>query len=589
MRGRSRKEKVSIWLSVLWALALILQLLPALPVQASADSGDVIDDAANGVVRMFTVYEHGIGRGSGFVVGKVGQASDIIVTNRHVIWDDEKNQICDEIYVVLDDESVYLKMVMEEDASGNLVEAGFADCQLHQGNNLVRCQVLYTTDEFPDYAILRAERPIAERSVLPLAETAKSVKRGSTVWAIGYPASADGIVGTTYASGGRIFREYWVTGSADASIISGGELSKYTKYADAGNTDVILHKAEINHGNSGGPLVRADGAVIGINTYGYGDQNAQEYSLSVWIDYVNAKLREMGIPFDTMSTSTPAAGENDPPAGVEQYTLVLVDEDGEEISRQEEETTDGYASFVLPDAPEKKGYTFKGWCKTPDGDYFFDADSTLNLYEPGITQLYAVYEKAEFPVWAMAVILAGAVAIVILAAYLIMRNNARNRTRQVPAPAPQPVPSQPASWPDTQPVPQPDPYVPNHPGGGYPAAAPASSAQLLRLQSVAGAFGSRRFSIDGTLRMGVDPTQNDLVFPQGTPGVSRQHCRLILRNGALWLQDMNARYGTYYNGKKMDPGQTVQVREGDTLSLGGQGQTFRIVLSSHAGNTAGVR
>ena len=41
-------------------------------------------------------------------------------------------------------------------------------------------------------------------------------------------------------------------------------------------------------------------------------------------------------------------------------------------------------------------------------------------------------------------------------------------------------------------------------------------------------------------------TQANMVkLPEGTPGVSRHHCMVVLKNGEVFLTDLNSSYGTY--------------------------------------------
>lgn len=115
-----------------------------------------------------------------------------------------------------------------------------------------------------------------------------------------------------------------------------------------------------------------------------------------------------------------------------------------------------------------------------------------------------------------------------------------------------------------------------------PAAAPAAPAsapvQQYRIQGVNGAFAGRRFALNEgvPVRIGTDPSANDLVFPVGTSGVSRQHCVVTLKNGQLLLQDVGSTYGTMAGTQRLVKGQPVVLRIGDRFSLGSDQQTFTV-------------
>lgn len=110
-----------------------------------------------------------------------------------------------------------------------------------------------------------------------------------------------------------------------------------------------------------------------------------------------------------------------------------------------------------------------------------------------------------------------------------------------------------------------------------PAVAPMNNSGELRFQSTSGVFAGKRFSIDGTVRIGRDPSRNDLVFPNGTQGISGVHCILIAKDGVLYLQDLGSTYGTFVNGgQRLAPNQPIVLRAGDRFSLGSDRESFVI-------------
>lgn len=103
----------------------------------------------------------------------------------------------------------------------------------------------------------------------------------------------------------------------------------------------------------------------------------------------------------------------------------------------------------------------------------------------------------------------------------------------------------------------------------------------FRLQGVAGPFANRRFAIEGTLRLGKDPTQNDLIFPQEATTISRTHCKFETRGSELFLTDLDSKNGTYVNGNRLVPGQSCRVSPGDTVCLSNEGYRFQIDVAHH--------
>ena len=245
--------KKRLFASSLTVCILLCCILTALPAHAAWSDGEsAVSSARNGVVRILAALSDGSANlGSGFAVGQAGEPSAVFVTNKHVV----ENSTA--VYLLLDD-----RWSETEDGSALNMEY------------VVRCDVVYEPETYPDYAILLADRIVTERVALPLMPAALA-EPGETIYAIGFPAVSD-----------QVTINY--TANVDTVTVTAGTISRLAHMAET-DTDVIQIDANINHGNSGGPLITKEGYVIGLNTYGYGDN----INLAVQSDYVISRLNDL--------------------------------------------------------------------------------------------------------------------------------------------------------------------------------------------------------------------------------------------------------------------------------------------------------
>lgn len=252
------------------AVLLLVSLMPA----ASADF-DVSTRESVVVVATYldtqSYGEAGFGWGTGFFVGKQGEDPSYLVTNYHVIED----------YV--------------EFGSGELIEVALSDTVTDRARCKVRAY--YDSNTYDeayiveynasmDVAILRLDNPTSQRKPITLCSPTDSMV-GSTVYAVGYPGLSDNIFTESTSK--------W--GLSDVTVTS-GSISRLLTTSGTGQRNIQID-CDIKPGNSGGPLVNADGAALGINTKSVvNNASGDQTNYAVNIEEAITLLNRNGVAYE---------------------------------------------------------------------------------------------------------------------------------------------------------------------------------------------------------------------------------------------------------------------------------------------------
>jgi len=221
-----------------------------------------------------------MGHGSGFIISSQGH----VATNRHVIAEAERA-----VAVYAQGDKVYF-----------------------------RAATFVAASNTADLAILKID-PIPSTEVVQIS-TANLVT-GQTVMTVGFPGVIDsmawytgkGVEFGTKSDEGRI-TDPNAAGDFVPAIFSG----TVAKIETRSDTRCVLHSAKISHGNSGGPLVDADGRVCGINTWNvYGSEASgaagADYPISIHASELVSLAHAHSIPINvTSSKSSNGSGTNLP-------------------------------------------------------------------------------------------------------------------------------------------------------------------------------------------------------------------------------------------------------------------------------------
>lgn len=260
------------------AVMLIVSIafgMRSVPAQASGFKTEVRDSVAVVATSWKTPdggYEELIGYGTGFFVGDPDEDVEYLITNHHVI----------ESFLEYG-KGEYIEVQLVD---GSIIAAKFMIRVYFSSNDYEEAYVV-DYNETKDIALLKLASATDQRKALPICSPTDDMI-GSTVYVVGYPGLSDNV----YIDA----KSNW--GKSDVSVTT-GTISRFVTTSGTG-VKRIQTDAAIQMGNSGGPMVNANGSVIGINTLYYVDGYETSY-YAVSIDEAITMLNANGVKYVTES------------------------------------------------------------------------------------------------------------------------------------------------------------------------------------------------------------------------------------------------------------------------------------------------
>ncbi len=538
MKNKKSMRKLLSGLLAIVMAACMLMGMATTAGAANQAANQAVMDAKNGVVQIqiwfkdveFAVEEF-LGMGTGFLINDQN-----VVTCDHVA-----NYIDDAFLVEWARES---NLYLEKPRSASELRECVEIRVVIYRDVTFKATVVRSSTEL-DYAILALEQKITGRTPLKI-RSSSTVQQTETVYALGFPGEMVEITSVKNLDADDVTITTGAVNSVSNLTFVNAEGREFE------NVNFVESSALITGGNSGGPLVDSNGAVIGINS-----QASDTRNLAISSDELLKVLQMVNIPY------TPV--DPDPITPVPTDPVI-------------EDTT------IAPTVPGPV------------------VDTTVpTTVAPATTEKEEDTEPEKEGLDPMVIAIAGAAAVVIiLIIILIVVSSKKKKAAPAPAPVAAPAPSVPrAAQPQPRPQPQPQPAMPNRVPVTAPARAASPETSLLNAgigettvlgagsgettvlsQSVNGgvlvrASNNERIPVNtADFTVGRERSRVDYCIG-GNTNISREHARFVVRNGHTYIIDNKTANGTFVNGIKARPGQEIELRSGDKIMLADE--TFEFV------------
>lgn len=539
-------------------LTICLSLLFTVPVLA--DESDSVNAARNGVLQVNLVYVDKNGTtyplqgGSGFLI-----SDQVLLTNQHVVqMSNETKQAASEAYGVdfVNDNKldIRLQVVVQRDV-------------------VIDATVKKSSAEM-DVAIVDLSEPIYDRTPLELGDSA-STTEAQKVYALGFPQAAELAQDINYYT------------NADVTVTDG----IVAKKVEVNGTPFLQHSAKLSGGNSGGPLLNADGIVIGINQF---RTNGDEYYYAMEINDIKKLLDAIGVTYNSAGNSTGTSN-----TGNEGNGTGDIGTDGD-LTGENNKTSD------IPKPVEKKAdkstleskiaeakkvddtkYTKESMSvletKREDAEVVAADDEASQEFVDKSTEelenaLENLDEESSLGIWFWVIVGGVAAAIVVIVVIIVVVSKG-NKKPSAPArdiPLDDRNPRVPPNY-NTPPV-----HTENagngetsvlNEGAGETTvlgAGASSGAYLIRRKN------KERIMITGPVfTIGKERRRVNYCVDDNS-SVSRCHARISRKGSQYVAADMNSTNYTFINGVKVNPGEEKALSDNDILRLSDEEFEFHL-------------
>ncbi len=529
---KSRISQKKFLCRMISLIALVSLLFSVAVTTASAETNEAVNKVKDSLLQVRLVYKEDPTSLDEGVILQGGTG---------ILFNNNKVLTCKHVVTIEKDSEVdkYLKSQY-----GDKYKKENIRIQVIVSNDLSRTATIERHSSEMDFAVLNLDGVVNKREIAKLGDSSK-ISSTDEVYALGFPQAV-------------VELNNKATYRPEDVVVTNGRVSSVKNEE---NINYIVHNAKLSDGNSGGPLVDADGNIIGINR----GQNARDdgYFYSVSINQIKDRFDEFGIEY------TPGNSVG-----------VLTTEPASESNNAQESTS---APELQTQAP-----TVMAQIETPTSSPAEDEEPAEESASKSDTTLIIIIAIVVL------VIIIVIIVIVILVGGKKNNNGGGNTIPTVQPPVNnnfsamggmnKPQPPQNMNMPP-QNINNMPPQVMGMRGSN--AAAPTvvsmdGAGETSVLNDGAGETTVLGFQSGPILLRVKNNEKININKPEFTIGrerrkvdycisdnnsVSRVHTRIKARSGRYYIADLGSANCTYVNGNKLSPNQEVELHKGDKVKV----------------------
>lgn len=532
--------------------AMCMMITMAVPVLAEEDGETATvtgttEDPANGILQVMLAYVDDGGNRTYFTGGTCFLINEeYVVTNKHIFdlnsVDSSTGLTTRQVIMStlglseLPDNDPHLKLYVFANRDTNV------EATVHEN---AQSDVL-------DFAALKLSEKIYGREPLVLGDS-DSIKQRDNVYAYGFPA--DSIQNKNF-------------NTKDDVSISEGIISKVTV---TGSVDIIEHTAQLNNGNSGGPLLNEAGEVIGINEFIVDQKN-----YSIQINAVKEILETWGIKY-----YPPNPGPGPEP----DYTL---DDLNSAISDAEAMDTSDYTEESVQTLESAISSARDVAVSDPDSSQIESAISSIESAKNGLEPkpIPPEPQKKELNVWLIAgiAILVVVLIVVVVIIIVVVKSKKKKKAKAVQAGGNGPVqpnrPVEPVNIPSAGGTPIMPSVEPD--GAGETTLLDSGAGETTLLSGGAGGAylirkknGEKIMINSQNFAIGKERRRVNYCISDNT-SVSRYHAVITKKGSDYYVADQKSSNFTFVNGVQLSPYQETLLTDRSTLKLSDEEFEFHL-------------